>query len=105
MWASSLPECSRWCVTRTSPRRWGQTHGPRPRNIFRGNGTWRAFGITCSGSSASGRGIRGANRGMSEIAKFKTGDVYKDEVQNQWDQDACGSHYVEHAAPDTLEWF
>ena len=42
---------------------------------------------------------------MSEIAKLQTGDVYKDEVQNQWDQDACGSHYVEHAAPDTLEWF
>jgi ubiquinone/menaquinone biosynthesis C-methylase UbiE len=42
---------------------------------------------------------------MSEIAKLQTGDVYKDEVQNQWDQDACGSHYVEQAAPDTLEWF
>jgi ubiquinone/menaquinone biosynthesis C-methylase UbiE len=37
--------------------------------------------------------------------KLETGDVYKDEVQNQWDQDPCGSHYVEEAQPDTLEWF
>jgi hypothetical protein len=42
---------------------------------------------------------------MSEIAKLQTGEVYKDEVKNQWDQDACGSHYVEYVAPDTLEWF
>ena len=58
------------------------------------------------GLQRSGRGIRrGRSGGMSEIAKLQTGDRYKDEVQNQWDQDACGSHYVEHAAPDTLEWF
>jgi ubiquinone/menaquinone biosynthesis C-methylase UbiE len=36
---------------------------------------------------------------------LETGDVYKDEVQRQWDQDPCGSHYVEKAAPDTLDWF
>ncbi len=34
-----------------------------------------------------------------------TGDVYKDEVQNQWDNDPCGSHYVKDAKPHTLEWF
>jgi hypothetical protein len=41
----------------------------------------------------------------SEIAKLQTGEVYKDEVKNQWDQDARGSYYVEYVAPDTLEWF
>lgn len=34
-----------------------------------------------------------------------TGDDYKDEVQNQWDNDPCGSHYVKDAKPHTLEWF
>ena len=35
----------------------------------------------------------------------ETGDVYKDEVQRQWDRDPCGAQYVEDAQPDTLEWF
>ncbi|MGY4329386.1 ubiquinone/menaquinone biosynthesis C-methylase UbiE [Bradyrhizobium sp. LB7.2] len=34
-----------------------------------------------------------------------TGDHYKDEVQHQWDRDACGSHYVKEAQPGTLEWY
>lgn len=36
---------------------------------------------------------------------LKTGDAYKDEVQKQWDQDACGSHYVKEAEPNSLEWY
>jgi ubiquinone/menaquinone biosynthesis C-methylase UbiE len=39
------------------------------------------------------------------VASLETGDFYKDQVQRQWDQDACGSHYVKEAKPDTLEWF
>jgi ubiquinone/menaquinone biosynthesis C-methylase UbiE len=38
-------------------------------------------------------------------ATLQTGDAHKDEAQRQWDEDPCGSHYVERAAPDTLEWF
>jgi glycosyltransferase involved in cell wall biosynthesis/SAM-dependent methyltransferase len=37
-----------------------------------------------------------------------TGDLYKDEVQRQWDNDPAGSHYVddaERAERHTLEWF
>lgn len=34
-----------------------------------------------------------------------TGDHYKDEVQRQWDRDACGSHYVKEAEPGTLEFY
>ena len=34
-----------------------------------------------------------------------TGDVYKDEVQKQWDNDPAGSHYVKEAQKHTLEWF
>ena len=32
-------------------------------------------------------------------------DYYKLQVQAQWDQDACGSHYVENAAEGTLDWY
>ena len=63
--------------------------------------------------SASARTCRGARRANSciwgiqcrHLTKIETGDVYKDEVQNQWNQDPCGAHYVEKAEPDTLEWF
>ena len=34
-----------------------------------------------------------------------TGDAYKDEVQNQWDNEPAGSHYVKDASSNTLEWY
>jgi glycosyltransferase involved in cell wall biosynthesis/ubiquinone/menaquinone biosynthesis C-methylase UbiE len=34
-----------------------------------------------------------------------TGDVYKDQVQRQWNNDPAGSHYVVEAAAHTKEWF
>ena len=34
-----------------------------------------------------------------------TDDKYKVETQKQWDVDACGSHYVQNAAQDTLDWY
>jgi glycosyltransferase involved in cell wall biosynthesis/SAM-dependent methyltransferase len=37
--------------------------------------------------------------------RVETGDLYKDEVQRQWDNDPAGSHYVKQAARHTLEWF
>ena len=39
------------------------------------------------------------------LERLTTGDGYKDEVQNQWNQDACGSHYVKKAERHTLNWF
>lgn len=40
-----------------------------------------------------------------EAGRIVTGDAYKDEVQNQWNQDACGSHYVKEASRHTLDWY
>ncbi len=37
--------------------------------------------------------------------RLDTGDVLKEEVQDQWDQDPCGSHYVEGAEEGTLAWY
>ncbi|MEE2691462.1 MAG: class I SAM-dependent methyltransferase [Pseudomonadota bacterium] len=37
--------------------------------------------------------------------RIATNDPYKDQVQDQWNEDACGSHYVEKAAEGTLEWY
>jgi len=42
---------------------------------------------------------------MAAEIQIATGDAYKDEVQSQWNEDPCGSHYVTEAAPDTLDWF
>lgn len=32
-------------------------------------------------------------------------DHYKSQTQDQWNDDACGSHYVEEAQEGTLEWY
>ena len=37
--------------------------------------------------------------------QIQTGDDYKDEVQDQWDNNPCGSHYAKDAPRHTLEWF
>lgn len=42
--------------------------------------------------------------GLSE-KRVVVDDHFKRQVQEQWDQDACGSHYVEEAAEGTLEWY
>jgi len=42
---------------------------------------------------------------MSELKVISTGDHYKDEVQKQWNDDACGSHYVKDAEVNSLEWY
>ena len=39
------------------------------------------------------------------LASFETGSADKDEVQKQWDNDPCGSHYVTKPDSHTLEWF
>ena len=42
---------------------------------------------------------------MTDQSFISTGDRYKDEVQNQWNKDACGSQYVKGADPNTLDWY
>ena len=44
-------------------------------------------------------------RAMQPVRVVATGDVYKDQVQRQWDHDPAGSHYVTIAASHTREWF
>lgn len=39
------------------------------------------------------------------MSRLPTGDGYKDEVQNQWDANPCGSHYVKNAPQHTLDWY
>ena len=40
-----------------------------------------------------------------ERSILDTGDSYKDEVQDQWDNNPCGSHYAKEASKNTLEWY
>ncbi len=42
---------------------------------------------------------------MIGLQRIQTSDLYKDEVQKQWDNNPCGSHYVKDAQAHTLEWF
>lgn len=43
---------------------------------------------------------------MNNISlQIQTGDDYKDEVQEQWDNNPCGSHYAKGAPEHTLDWF
>jgi ubiquinone/menaquinone biosynthesis C-methylase UbiE len=37
--------------------------------------------------------------------QIETGDAYKDEVQDQWNNNPCGSHYVNEAEHHTLDWY
>ncbi|MDD5757817.1 MAG: methyltransferase domain-containing protein [Desulfobulbaceae bacterium] len=39
------------------------------------------------------------------LNKLESGDRFKDEAQNQWNNDPCGSHYVKESALHTLDWY
>jgi glycosyltransferase involved in cell wall biosynthesis/ubiquinone/menaquinone biosynthesis C-methylase UbiE len=59
---------------------------------------WR-FAIEHAGRQLAERELR------SGVARVNTGDAYKEEVQNQWNNNPVGSHYAKAARPETLEWF
>jgi glycosyltransferase involved in cell wall biosynthesis/ubiquinone/menaquinone biosynthesis C-methylase UbiE len=40
-----------------------------------------------------------------EIERVETGDAYKDQVQEQWNNNPVGSHYAKTTARRTLEWY
>jgi ubiquinone/menaquinone biosynthesis C-methylase UbiE len=40
-----------------------------------------------------------------DAGQAETGDVYKDQVQNQWNNNPVGSETAKGAQPHTLEWF
>jgi glycosyltransferase involved in cell wall biosynthesis/ubiquinone/menaquinone biosynthesis C-methylase UbiE len=42
---------------------------------------------------------------VPQLQRIETGDPYKDQVQNQWNNNPVGSQYVKHAQAHTLEWF
>ncbi|PYQ97519.1 MAG: hypothetical protein DMF95_09945 [Acidobacteria bacterium] len=43
--------------------------------------------------------------GMPELQRVPTGDAYKEEVQNQWNNNPVGSHYAKVAPRRSLEWY
>jgi glycosyltransferase involved in cell wall biosynthesis/ubiquinone/menaquinone biosynthesis C-methylase UbiE len=47
----------------------------------------------------------GASEPARELARVQTGDAYKEEVQNQWNNNPVGSHYAKLARRRTLEWY
>jgi ubiquinone/menaquinone biosynthesis C-methylase UbiE len=55
------------------------------------------------GSLAAFIDHRGAR--ASAAASIATGDAYKDQVQNQWNQNPVGSQHARGSQPHTLDWF
>src|SRR4029077_4217370 len=52
------------------------------------------------------RGFADAQRERAEqAASIETGDSYKDQVQNQWNQNPVGSQYARESQPHTLDWY
>jgi ubiquinone/menaquinone biosynthesis C-methylase UbiE len=49
--------------------------------------------------------IADANRSRVSQARVTTGDAYKDQVQNQWNQNPVGSQHAHASQPHTLDWF
>ena len=40
-----------------------------------------------------------------DLRRVETGDSYKEEVQDQWNNNPVGSHYAKVTKPHTLEWY
>ena len=41
----------------------------------------------------------------TDLRRVSTGDAYKEEVQDQWNNNPVGSHYAKTTQPHTLEWY
>jgi ubiquinone/menaquinone biosynthesis C-methylase UbiE len=46
-----------------------------------------------------------AERARGSQVRVTTGDEYKDQVQNQWNQNPVGSQHAQGSQPHTLDWF
>ncbi len=42
---------------------------------------------------------------MPALNRVSTGDAYKEEVQDQWNNNPVGSHYAKTTQPHTLDWY
>ena len=59
---------------------------------------WRAL---CEGSPA----VASRRERVPGLDRIVTGDDYKEEVQNQWNNNPVGPQYAKVTKPHTLEWF
>lgn len=49
--------------------------------------------------------VEDSNATMSVREKVELSDSYKAQVQNQWDNNPCGSQYVKESVKHTLDWY
>ena len=78
----------------TSPARSAATRARRSPITIRGSGTSRGCGRSRAGCRAT-----------AAPGEVETGDAYKGQVQNQWNNNPVGSETARSAQPHTLEWF
>ncbi len=91
---SSSPPSSGSRAVRTSPARSAATRARRSPTTIRGSSMSRGCGRSRPGCRATA-----ARR------EVETGDAYKGQVQNQWNNNPVGSETARSAQPHTLEWF
>lgn len=67
---------------------------------------WAFVGAQAARAAA---GVRAAQESSppvrGNLVLVATNDAYKDEVQNQWNNNPCGSQYAKTAPRHTLDWF
>jgi ubiquinone/menaquinone biosynthesis C-methylase UbiE len=51
------------------------------------------------------RSRRSSQLTLESVQRVATGDAYKDQTQNQWDNNPVGSQYAQGAKPRTLQWY
>ncbi len=95
---------------------------PQVRNTLGGNArkatleiySWekhaeRIWRFLCSGElfmeHESARHVQRKRPEENKLNKLESGDRFKDEAQNQWNNDPCGSHYVKESTRNTLDWY
>ena len=88
-------------VARRVPR-WAAMPARRYWIITRGSSTSPGSGSFCRSATTP---AHRAPDDKTHLDRIATGDGYKDEVQNQWNNNPCGSHYVKKASAHTLDWF
>ena len=80
-----------------------------PKADLESRGIDRARVLVVDGKRGVGTRLRAfvtaPGEGERRTTSLETGDVYKDQVQNQWNRNPAGSQHARDSQPHTLDWF
>jgi glycosyltransferase involved in cell wall biosynthesis/ubiquinone/menaquinone biosynthesis C-methylase UbiE len=61
--------------------------------------------VPVEAASIQGGAPEAAQPPLTDLQRVSTGDAYKEEVQDQWNNNPVGSHYAKTTQAHTLEWY